>query len=760
MAAANLDLIQNVYSHMEQKHQEARQKLGKPLTLAEKILSAHMKEIADEDGKPLARKKSYANLYPDRVAMQDATAQMAILQFISAQQPHVAVPTTVHCDHLIQARKGADSDLHMAMERNKEVYDFLQTASQKYGIGFWKPGSGIIHQVVLENYAFPGGMMVGTDSHTPNAGGLGMIAIGVGGADAVDVMTGQAFNLRWPGVIGVKLTGKLNGWAAPKDIILKLMGILTVKGGTGHIVEFFGDGCEHISSTGKGTIANMGAEHGATTSVFPYDATMRAYLHATQRKDVADLADKHQEALQADPEVYAHPELYYDKVIHIDLNTLEPHVVGPHTPDLARSITDLKKAVAKENYPNTLKAALIGSCTNSSYEDIGRAATIARRAKALGLKTKIPFYITPGSETVHATIKRDGLLEDLEAIGGVVLANACGPCIGQWHRSDIQQGEVNSIISSYNRNFPGRNDGNRTTLSFLASPEIVTAAALSGVLNFNPLTDALTDKDGNAVTLSVEPAPALPAQGFQLDNTGFLPPLENTESIQVKIDPNSDRLAFLEPFPPFSGKDFMGMPVLLKAKGKCTTDHISAAGSWLTYRGNLDKIADNTYIGAINAFNGEAGKGINVLDPAAGLQPFPTVARAYKAKSVDWIVVGDENFGEGSSREHAAMQPRHLGGKVILVRSFARIHESNLKKHGILPLTFQNPADYDKIKEDDRIDVVGLNQLKAGNPVQVVIHHQDGTQETISCLHSLSEEQIGWFKAGSALNYVGVKKRS
>ncbi|MES2503471.1 MAG: aconitate hydratase [Myxococcota bacterium] len=714
-----------------QKIADARQAFGRSLTFAEKILASHMKKVCDEDGAPLKRRYSYANFYPDRVAMQDATAQMAVLQFMTAGQPRVQVPSSVHCDHLIQAEKGAETDLPAAFKSNFEVYEFLSSSSQKYGIDFWKPGSGIIHQVVLENYAFPGGMMLGTDSHTPNAGGLGMIAIGVGGADAVDVMTGQAFNMNWPGVIGVKLTGKLQGWASPKDVILKLMGILTVKGGTGHIVEFFGDGCESISATGKGTICNMGAEHGATTSVFPYDSAMSAYLRATGRAQVADQADLEKDHLQADPEVLSDPEKYFDRVVEIDLNTLEPHVVGPHSPDLSRPLSEFIKAVQTEGYPAVPTAALIGSCTNSSYEDIDRAASIAKAATKGGVKANIPFYITPGSETVQATIARDGQLHTLEAFGGVVLANACGPCIGQWNRPSIQRGQVNSIISSYNRNFPGRNDGNAATLSFLASPEIVTAFAIAGSLDVDPTKG-----------LPVPTGDQLPSQGFQVNRSGFIAPVADGSSIEVKVSPESGRLALLMPFPRWSGQDFLSLPILLKTKGKCTTDHISPAGQWLQFRGHLDKISNNTYIGAINAFSGEAGKG--------SLGAFPEQARRYKDAGQDWCVIGDENFGEGSSREHAAMQPRYLGCKVIITRSFARIHEANLKKHGILPLTFVNPADYERIGESDKISIRGLANLSPGKEVEVLIN-----DVPIPCKHTMSEEQIKWFKAGSALNYVG-----
>ncbi len=711
---------------------EGRKHFGRSLTLAEKILVSHLKEVCDEDGKQLVRKKSYANFFPDRVAMQDATAQMAILQFMTAGQKRVQVPSSVHCDHLIAAERGAEDDLKSALKSNFEVYEFLRTACEKYGIDFWKPGSGIIHQVVLENYAFPGGMMVGTDSHTPNAGGLGMIAIGVGGADAVDVMTGQPYNLQWPGVIGVKLTGKLSGWTSPKDVILKLMGILTVKGGTNHIVEFFGDGCESISATGKGTICNMGSEHGASTSVFPYDSQLSAYLKATGRANIAEPAEREAEHLRADPEVLSNPESFYDRVVHIDLSTLEPHVVGPHSPDLSRPLSKFIEAVQTERYPEIPKAALIGSCTNSSYEDIDRAASIARSASS---KAKVPFYITPGSETVHATIQRDGQLAALESIGGVVLANACGPCIGQWNRSDVKKGEINSIISSYNRNFPGRNDSNPATLSFLASPEIVTAFALTGTLSKDP-----------TVGLPTPQGDQLPKEGFQLNRSGFVQPPADGSTIDVNIAKDSPRLAFLEPFPAWSGKDFVNLPVLLKAKGKCTTDHISPAGPWLQYRGHLDKIANNTYNGAINAFTGEAGKG--------PLGAFPEAARKYKEAAQDWCVIGDENFGEGSSREHAAMQPRYLGCKVIITRSFARIHEANLKKHGVLPLTFVNPSDYDLIAQDDKISVLDLENLAPGKEVTVMIG-----DKPIMCKHTLSDEQIKWFKAGSALNYVASKTK-
>jgi aconitate hydratase len=752
-----VELIQQAYSRMKAKHEEARKAFGRPLTLTEKILTAHMKDIADEDGKPLVRKKSYANLYPDRVALQDATAQMALLQFMHAGKKEVAVPSTVHCDHLIQAHTGAKNDLLRAIDENQEVYDFLQTVSQKYGLGFWKPGAGIIHQVVLENYAFPGGMMIGTDSHTPNAGGLGMVAIGIGGADAVDVMAGFPLNLRWPGVIGVKLTGTLKGFTAPKDVILKLMGILTVKGGTNHIVEFFGPGVSSISATGKGTIANMGAEHGATTSVFPYDDAMARYLRATNRGAWADLADKHKAELQADPEVAADPSKFYDRVIEIDLDTLEPHLVGPHTPDMARPVSTMKEAVKKEGFPETITSALIGSCTNSSYEDVSRAASLAEAARSAGLKAKVPYLISPGSETIHLTIQRDGQMATFNSIGGTVLSNACGPCIGQWKRDDIKSGDKNAIVTSFNRNFRGRNDGNNETLAFIGSPEQVTVMAFSGRLDFDPRTDTIKTPDGKDFKFPEPKGDELPKSGFLVDKEGFLAPAADGSKVEVKVDPKSKRLALLDPFGKWDGKDITNAPVLLKAKGKCTTDHISAAGKWLTFRGHLDNISNNLYIGATNAFDDKIGEGKNVL--TGERKPFPDVARAYKAQNLKWVVFGDENFGEGSSREHAAMEPRHLGGGAIIARSFARIHESNLKKQGMLPLTFANAADYDKVQEDDRVDVVGLTSLAPGKQLEVVLHHKDGSTDRFPVNHTMSAEQIEWFKAGSALNYVANQKK-
>jgi aconitate hydratase len=755
MTHTNLDDIKALYSSLPGKLAEVRKRLGRPLTLTEKILFAHLDAKSDPQPK---RGETYSFLRPDRVAMQDATAQMALLQFMQAQLKKVAVPTTVHCDHLILARVGAAADMKYALSENAEVYSFLKSASEKHGIGFWEPGAGIIHQVVLENYAFPGGMMIGTDSHTPNAGGLGMIAIGVGGADAVDVMAGEAWGVRWPKVIGVKLTGKLNGWTSPKDVILKLAGILTVAGGTGAIIEYFGSGTRSISCTGKGTITNMGAELGATTSVFPYDERMAAYLKATKRADIAKLADEYKEHLVADAEVESNAKSFYDQIVEIDLDTLEPHIVGPHTPDLARPISEFAKEVKEKNYPDTLRYALIGSCTNSSYEDMTRAAHVARQAVDHGLKVKCGLLITPGSEQINQTIKRDGQLDVLEELGGVVLANACGPCIGQWKRDDIKQGEKNSIITSFNRNFPRRNDGNAETLAFIGSPEIVTAFALAGSLSFNPLKDELKDANGKSVRLTPPEAPELPEKGFISADSGYVPPAANGDKVVVSVNPKSERLQLLEPFAPWDGKDFDKLPVLLKAKGKCTTDHISPAGAWLSFRGHIDRISDNMFIGANNAFANEPGYGVDVLTKE--VKQIPAIARHYKAEHLGWIAVGDSNYGEGSSREHAAMSPRFLGCKAVIVRSFARIHETNLKKQGILPLTFSESKDYDLIEATDRISLVGLEEMAPDLQVQGIIAKADGSSHKIMLNHTMTVEQIGWFKAGSALNLIRLSQEA
>lgn len=747
--------IKKIYESLPEKHAEARKRFGRGLTLAEKILTAHL-DHWDTSEKHPKRGESYALLRPDRVAMQDATAQMAVLQFMQAKLKTVAVPSTIHCDHLILARVGADKDMENALSENSEVYNFLRTAAEKHGIGFWKPGSGIIHQVVLENYAFPGGMMIGTDSHTPNAGGLGMIAIGVGGADAVDVMAGEPWGVRWPKLIGVRLTGKLNGWTAPKDVILKLAGILTVAGGTGAIVEYFGPGTESISCTGKGTITNMGAELGATTSIFPFDDRMAKYLRATKREEIAALAERYREHLVADPEVEKDYKNYFDQVIEIDLDTLEPYVVGPHTPDLARPISALAKEVDEKGYPEHLKYALIGSCTNSSYEDMGRAAHVANQAGEHGVKADIGFLISPGSEQIYKTIGRDGQLKTLETIGGTVLANACGPCIGQWKRDDITPGERNSIITSFNRNFQKRNDGNAETLAFIGSPEIVTAFALAGSLKFNPLTDTLKGTDGKEFKLNPPTAQELPEKGFIADETGFIPPAKDGDKVVVDVKPTSERLQLLEPFEAWDGKDYVDLPILMKALGKCTTDHISAAGPWLRYRGHLDKISDNMFSGATNAFTKDIGIGLDVLNGER--KAFQAVARNYKANGLGWIAVGDLNYGEGSSREHAAMSPRFLNCKAVVVKSFARIHETNLKKQGILPFTFAKPEDYDKIGETDRVSLLDLAKIAPGKNVEMVIRHADGTEDKIELKHTMTEEQIGWFKAGSALNLIRLRR--
>jgi len=756
--AEALPMIRAVYQALPARITAARSRVGRPLTLAEKILFAHL----DESFKELPeRGRTTALLRPDRVAMQDATAQMAILQFMTAGRSEVAVPSTVHCDHLIRAKVGAREDLAVADQANHEVYAFLASASNKYGMGFWKPGSGIIHQVVLENYAFPGGLMIGTDSHTPNAGGLGMLAVGVGGADAVDVMVGFAWELLWPKLIGVKLTGKPRGWTSGKDVILKLAGLLTVAGGTNKIVEYFGPGTEALSCTAKATITNMGAEIGATTSVFPYDRRMSDYLRATRRGEWAALADGVREHLVADPEVAASPDQYYDEIVEIDLSTLEPQVVGPHTPDLARGVSQLGRDVTQNHYPAKLSAALIGSCTNSSYEDIGRAANLARQAKAKGLKARVPFLVTPGSEQVRATIERDGLLADLEAIGAQVLANACGPCIGQWERTDMPKGEANSIITSFNRNFKARNDSNPGTHAFIGSPEVVTAFALAGRLDVNPFADGVKLDDGSVLKLEAPQAEELPAKGYAAGESGYVAPSDNPGAVTVAVDPNSERLALLEPFDPVDKvAGYQDLPVLLKAAGKCTTDHISPAGPWLKFRGHLDRISDNMFTGANNAFSSDKpGTGYNVLTGQTG-EPLPAIARAYKAKGMGWVAVGDGNYGEGSSREHAAMSPRHLGARVVITRSFARIHETNLKKQGVLPLIFINPADYDRIRKDDRLTFKGLDRIAPGQPVMAEIRHADGKTEAFEARHSLTAEQIAWFQAGSALNQIRRQRQS
>jgi aconitate hydratase len=748
-ASTPIELIKGVYARLDDRVALGRRRLGRPLTFAEKVLVNHLR---DPEGQELERGRSYADLDPDRVAMQDATAQMALLQFMTAGLPQVAVPSTVHCDHLIQARVEGGADLAVAVETNAEVYDFLESVSARYGIGFWKPGSGIIHQVVLEQYAFPGGMMIGTDSHTPNAGGLGMVAIGVGGADAVDVMTGYPFNVRWPKLIGVQLVGELDGWSAPKDVILKVAEILTVKGGTGAIVEYFGSGARSLSATGKATICNMGAEIGATTSLFAYDEAIARYLKATGREAISDAADAAAANLRADDEVEADPERFFDEVITIDLSTLEPLINGPHTPDRARPVSALGAEAAAEGWPATISSALVGSCTNSSYEDISRAAAIARLAAAKGLRSRTPLLITPGSERVRATIERDGLLGDLEAIGATVLANACGPCIGQWARSDVAEGDANVIVTSYNRNFPKRNDGLASTLAFVTSPETVVALALAGRLDFDPRTDALTSDAGEQVHLEVPAGEELPARGFESGDAGFIAPPADRAGVEVRVSPTSERLQLLEPFAAWNGDDFVALPVLMKAKGKCTTDHISAAGPWLKFRGHLENISGNLFLGAVNAFTDEVGKGKDHLDGAT--RSYPDIARHYHEAGQAWVAIGDENYGEGSSREHAAMEPRFRGCVAVFTRSFARIHEANLKKQGVLPLTFADPATYDLVGQDDRISVLGLADLAPDTPVRGQIVHADGSTTDFEALHTLNDEQIGWFRAGGALNII------
>jgi aconitate hydratase len=753
-----LNAIKNLYKTFTARQNTLRRRLGRKLTQAEKILFSHLDDVEKQE---LKRGESFLMLRPDRVALQDATAQMAILQFISSGKKRVAVPTTVHCDHLIIGRAGAGPDMEVALRDNKEVFDFLATSAKKYGMGFWKPGAGIIHQVVLENYAFPGGLMIGTDSHTPNAGGMGMLAIGVGGADAVDVMAGMPWELLNPKLIGVRLTGSLNGWSSPKDVILKMLEILTCAGGTNKIVEYFGPGVESISLTGRGTITNMGAELGATTSVFPYDRRTADYLKKTFRADIADLAAKHASDINADADVHNNAEKYYDQVIEINLSTLEPMLVGPHSPDIAHSASEMRAHQQKENYPDEVRVGLIGSCTNSSYEDIGRAAHVARQALSKGIKPKAPLLVTPGSDQVYATLERDGQLSTLKEMGATILANACGPCIGQWKREGMRpeeaspdQAKPNVIVTSFNRNFRGRNDGFANTLAFIGSPELVVAKTLAGSLSFNPVTDTLEGPNG-PVKLDPPQSADLPEKGFVRDDKGFQAPagVVEAEKVQVVVAPKSDRLQLLAPFDIWNGKDITGARILVKALGKCTTDHISAAGKWLKYRGHLDNISNNLLIGATNAFTNEIGKGKNQRTGEAG-KLFPDIARDYKANGIKWVVVGDNNYGEGSSREHAALEPRFLGGVAIITKSFARIHETNLKKQGMLPLTFANPADYDKVRESDLIDIVGLGSFAPGLPLKAVLKHQDGSQDEIVLKHTFNNEQIEWFKAGSALNLL------
>ncbi|PYM04161.1 MAG: aconitate hydratase, partial [Candidatus Rokuibacteriota bacterium] len=734
----SVEQIETLYAAMPDRLARARRTFGRPLTLAEKILVVH---AIDFDAQAWDRGRAQLRLRVDRVAMQDATGQMALLQFMQSGKKQVAVPSTVHCDHLIRAESGASDDMKRAVTENNEVYNFLRSASRKYGIGFWRPGSGIIHQVVLENYAFPGGLMIGTDSHTPNGGGLGMLAIGVGGADAGEVMAGLPWEVLHPKLVGVRLTGKLHGWTSPKDVITYLCGLLTVKGGTNKIIEYFGPGAESISATGKGTICNMGAELGATTSVFPFDSRMAAYLRATERAGVATLAEQYAEHLVADAEVRETPGRFYDELVEIDLDQLEPHVVGPHSPDRARPISKLAVDARANGWPATIKNALIGSCTNSSYEDMRRAAHIATQGMKAGLRAKIPFLITPGSERIYQTIKRDGILDAFEKMGGTVLANACGPCIGQWKRSDVGRDEPNTIVSSFNRNFPGRNDGSAATLSFLTSPEIVTALAFAGTLEFDPVHGTLGGPDGRPFRFTPPEAEELPRAGFARGEEGYEAPAEDGDRVTVEIPAHSERLQLLRPFPAWDGADFIDLPILVKTTGKTTTDHISPAGRWLLYRGHLDRISDNMFLGAVNAFTGETGQGLNVLTGERGI-PLAQIARAYKAKGVSWVVVGDENYGEGSSREHAAMSPRYLGCKAVIVRSFARIHETNLKKQGVLPLTFGDPRDYERFGENDRVSITGLGGLAPGKPVTVVIRKPDGATQTIRANHSMTDEQI------------------
>jgi aconitate hydratase len=748
--AFDIEMIRTAYSQFPGRVKAAREKLGKPMTFAEKILYSHLSGALPAT--PFTRGKSYVDFHPDRVAMQDATAQMALLQFMQAGRPRVAVPSTVHCDHLITAKEGSGTDLESARITNREVFDFLASVSNKYGIGFWKPGAGIIHQVVLENYAFPGGMMIGTDSHTVNAGGLGMIAVGVGGADACDVMAGLPWELKMPKLVGIRLTGKLNGWASAKDVILKVAGMLTVKGGTDKIVEYFGEGAQSLSCTGKGTICNMGAEIGATTSTFGYDDSMERYLRSTDRADVADLANAIREHLTGDAEVYANPAQYFDEFYEINLSELEPYVNGPFTPDLATPISKLKEVALANGWPMKIEVGLIGSCTNSSYEDISRSASLAKQAVSKKLVSKAEFTITPGSEQVRYTIARDGFIGIFEQMGAKVFANACGPCIGMWARAGADKQEKNTIVHSFNRNFKARQDSNPNTFAFVASPELVTALAIAGDLGFNPLTDSLINTEGVSVKLDAPTGDELPRAGFAVEDAGFQAPAADGSKVEVVVKPDSDRLQLLAPFPAWEGTDLTGLKLLIKAKGKCTTDHISQAGPWLKYRGHLDNISNNLLLGATNLFTDKAN---NVLNPVTGeYTESPKLARYYRNAGIGSIIIGDENYGEGSSREHAAMEPRFMGVRAVIVKSFARIHETNLKKQGMLGLTFANPADYDRIREKDTFDIVGLKTFAAGIPLTLVCHHEDGSKDEITLNHSYSEGQIEWFRAGAALNII------
>ena len=748
------ELVSNVYQKLKENIGKFRNVVDRPLTLTEKILSGHFNEISEKNP---SGGKDYVFLKPDRVALQDVTGQMVMLQFMQAELNETALPTTVHCDHLIRAEVQGDVDMKVSLDENSEVFKFLQSACAKYRCGFWKPGAGIIHQVVLENYAFPGGLMIGTDSHTPNAGGLGMIAIGVGGLDAAETMAGMPWELLYPKRVGVKLTGKLTGWTAPKDIILKVAEELTVSGGTNAIVEYFGPGTSSISCTGKATITNMGAEIGATCSVFPYDERMETYLKYTNRKEIAELANQNKELLVADPEIESEPEKYFDKIIEINLSTLEPHIVGPHTPDLARTISELADDVTSNDYVDPISVALIGSCTNSSYEDMSRAASLAEQAKSKGIKSKIPLLVTPGSEQIRGTIERDGQMDSLKEIGATVLANACGPCIGQWNRPELEKNEKNSIVTTFNRNFPGRNDGQRSTLNFIGSPEMIIALALGGKLSFNPLKDDLVAADGTKFKLQPPTiAPEVPEEGFKIPDGIFVAPPSNSTSVDVVIDPNSKRLQRLAPFEKWNGDDFVELPIMVKAKGKCTTDHISPAGAWLSLRGHLDNLSDNMLLGAVNAFNDEVGSGKNILNNE--IEPFSKIARQYKQQGLNWIIIGDNNYGEGSSREHAAMTPRYLGCVAVITKSLARIHETNLKKQGVLALTFNDPNDYEKILEDDKMSLINLDNLEPQKQVTCVITHSDGNKEEIVLNHSYNESQIQWFKHGSALNVLRNKK--